>query len=212
MLYIPAGTYTLTERLWIKKSNIVIRGAGAGQTVLDIPKSEPGGAGAGAPASQGPAHDAPELRSALQQVQASTALDVCMLHSHPSLPGPPAPPAGLWDLYGKSKGSESGGYVNWGAPLCTALPAGGLVSLAEPPAHACPCLLLPCWAFWQPPPLAVVCLAAPTRQHLHPSAACRRLHHRVGQRQEGQPADHGKGPTSGAPVVLPTGSKPNITK
>lgn len=59
VLYIPAGTYTLTERLWIKKSNIVIRGAGAGQTVLDIPKS-------------------------------------------------------LWDLYGKSKGSESGGYVNWG--------------------------------------------------------------------------------------------------
>ncbi|KAL4448197.1 hypothetical protein ABPG75_005416 [Micractinium tetrahymenae] len=59
VLYIPAGTYTLTERLWIKKSNIVIRGAGAGQTILSIPKS-------------------------------------------------------LWDLYGKSKGSVSGGYVNWG--------------------------------------------------------------------------------------------------
>ncbi|KAL4418954.1 hypothetical protein ABPG77_001776 [Micractinium sp. CCAP 211/92] len=59
VLYIPAGTYTLTARLWIKKSNIVIRGAGAGQTILYIPKS-------------------------------------------------------LWDLYGKSKGSVSGGYVNWG--------------------------------------------------------------------------------------------------
>lgn len=47
MLYIPAGTYTLTARLWIKKSNIVIRGAGAGQTILYIPKSERAGTHAG---------------------------------------------------------------------------------------------------------------------------------------------------------------------
>lgn len=65
MLYIPAGTYTLTERLWIKKSNIVIRGAGAGQTTLSIPKSARTGLGRlqGLP-RRGGSSDAPQPRGA----------------------------------------------------------------------------------------------------------------------------------------------------
>jgi hypothetical protein len=41
VLLVPAGRYTLTERLWIKRSRLVLRGAGSAKTVLYIPKSEP---------------------------------------------------------------------------------------------------------------------------------------------------------------------------
>lgn len=40
MLTIPAGAYTLTEKLVIKRSRLVLRGAGMGATVLQVPKSE----------------------------------------------------------------------------------------------------------------------------------------------------------------------------
>ncbi|EFN59950.1 hypothetical protein CHLNCDRAFT_133034 [Chlorella variabilis] len=39
VLSIPPGTYTLTERLFIRRSRVVLRGAGAGKTTLYIPKS-----------------------------------------------------------------------------------------------------------------------------------------------------------------------------
>ncbi|KAI3429363.1 hypothetical protein D9Q98_005458 [Chlorella vulgaris] len=39
VLFVPAGRYTLTERLWIKRSRLVLRGAGSANTVLYIPKS-----------------------------------------------------------------------------------------------------------------------------------------------------------------------------
>lgn len=40
MLGLPAGTLTLTKPLAIRRSKLVIRGAGAGKTVLSVPKSE----------------------------------------------------------------------------------------------------------------------------------------------------------------------------
>lgn len=40
VLALPRGKLTLKERLVIKRSNLVLRGAGPGQTVLYIPKSE----------------------------------------------------------------------------------------------------------------------------------------------------------------------------
>ncbi|EFN50959.1 hypothetical protein CHLNCDRAFT_141582 [Chlorella variabilis] len=39
VLLIPKGTYTLTEKLIIKSSRVVLRGEGPGKTVLNIPKS-----------------------------------------------------------------------------------------------------------------------------------------------------------------------------
>jgi hypothetical protein len=39
VLYVPPGTYTLTERLTITNSRVVLRGAGSGKTVLYVPKS-----------------------------------------------------------------------------------------------------------------------------------------------------------------------------
>lgn len=41
MLALPKGKLTLKERVFIKRSNLVLRGAGLGQTVLYVPKSEP---------------------------------------------------------------------------------------------------------------------------------------------------------------------------
>lgn len=43
VLAIPPGIYTLTEKLVIKRSRFVLRGAGMGSTVLAVPKSEPRG-------------------------------------------------------------------------------------------------------------------------------------------------------------------------
>lgn len=43
MLLIPKGTYTLTTKLTIKNSRVVLRGAGSGKTILYIPKSEAAG-------------------------------------------------------------------------------------------------------------------------------------------------------------------------
>ena len=40
VLTIPAGKYVLTEKLLIKRSRLVLRGAGMGATVLQVPKSE----------------------------------------------------------------------------------------------------------------------------------------------------------------------------
>ena len=40
MLSIPAGRYTLTKHLTIKRSRLVLRGAGSGKTTLNVPKSE----------------------------------------------------------------------------------------------------------------------------------------------------------------------------
>ncbi len=40
VLALPRGKLTLKERVFIKRSNLVLRGAGLGQTVLYIPKSE----------------------------------------------------------------------------------------------------------------------------------------------------------------------------
>lgn len=40
MLTIPAGAYTLSEKLVIKRSRTVLRGAGMGATVLQVPQSE----------------------------------------------------------------------------------------------------------------------------------------------------------------------------
>ena len=40
MLSIPAGRYTLTKHLAIKRSRLVLRGAGSGKTILNVPKSE----------------------------------------------------------------------------------------------------------------------------------------------------------------------------
>ena len=40
VLTIPAGKYVLTEKLVIKRSRLVLRGAGMGATVLQVPKSE----------------------------------------------------------------------------------------------------------------------------------------------------------------------------
>ncbi len=39
VLFVPAGRYIITKRLQFKKSNVVFRGAGQGQTVLFMPKS-----------------------------------------------------------------------------------------------------------------------------------------------------------------------------
>jgi hypothetical protein len=39
VLSIPKGTYLLTQRLWIKRPRLVLRGAGRGQTIFSIPKS-----------------------------------------------------------------------------------------------------------------------------------------------------------------------------
>jgi activating signal cointegrator complex subunit 1 len=39
VLSIPAGKYTLTDKLVITNSRVVLRGAGSGKTVLNIPKS-----------------------------------------------------------------------------------------------------------------------------------------------------------------------------
>lgn len=41
VLTIPEGRYTLEERLMLERPWLVLRGAGAGKTVLHIPKSEP---------------------------------------------------------------------------------------------------------------------------------------------------------------------------
>lgn len=59
------------------------------------------------------------------------------------LPPGPAPP-GLWDLYGKSKGSESGGYVNWGAHIGRLLTTIRRVMLLSHPAGRAVCMPLAC--------------------------------------------------------------------
>lgn len=40
VLYIPPGRYTLTDVLYIRRSRLVLRGAGRTKTTLYIPKSE----------------------------------------------------------------------------------------------------------------------------------------------------------------------------
>ncbi len=177
MLYIPAGTYTLTARLWIKKSNIVIRGAGAGQTILYIPKSEPTHRCRQArPCMVLFTEHALQLWGVLQQSGSLAGLEYghCSLLRSRAAACPPTLPAGLWDLYGKSKGSVSGGYVNWGAqphPTQTALAAlrhltcpGGTVPAAfATPARPFCTQLPPRWAVLAPASPVASCLTPPPR-------------------------------------------------
>jgi len=39
VLFIPKGTYVISKRIDITKGNVILRGAGAGQTILLFPKS-----------------------------------------------------------------------------------------------------------------------------------------------------------------------------
>lgn len=112
VLYIPPGQYTLTDVLYIRRSRLVLRGAGRTKTTLYIPKSEPGtstAAGQGTRRcesfhSLGRAWDLP--RCTLQQMQTSrrAKLRACYVSLC----------AGLTDLFGPSKESGTGGYVNFG--------------------------------------------------------------------------------------------------
>ncbi|KAL4434670.1 hypothetical protein ABPG77_002793 [Micractinium sp. CCAP 211/92] len=76
VLYIPPGQYTLTDVLYIRRSRLVLRGAGRTKTTLYIPKS-------------------------------------------------------LTDLFGPSKESGTGGYVNFGAFVSISGPDGRMPKLAK---------------------------------------------------------------------------------
>lgn len=39
VLYVPAGRYVITRRLWVNSTSLVIKGAGQGKTVLYFPYS-----------------------------------------------------------------------------------------------------------------------------------------------------------------------------
>jgi hypothetical protein len=114
VLEIPPGAYTLTERLWIKRSRLVLRGAGAGKTVFYIPKSE-------LCANCALLRLGPSLLQ-MQFMLCSTAKSggrAAVRGASKGQSGPdqhgPNPCAGLRDIYGPNPDNPRGAFVNTGA-------------------------------------------------------------------------------------------------
>lgn len=106
---IPRGRYNLTERLWIRRSKLVLRGAGARKTKFYIPQSEFC------------------TRTASPQLTTS--------HCKGCFTGPLGAAdrcAGLRGIYGPNPENQRGAYVNTGA-----WPGWPLRSHGVPPAKAC---------------------------------------------------------------------------
>lgn len=164
VLAIPPGVYALTERLLIKRSRLVLRGAGMGRTVLAVPKSELRGLAhprrlrlgawsralantctAGLPARL---YGMPPVlaSSGRAAAPAPTRLPT------PALPSAPAClDAGLTDIYGPSK-TEYGGYVNDGGLLWRAARAAQRRLAMHPRCRWPSTLMLGCLQWGAPAP------------------------------------------------------------